>query len=149
MKELKCTNCGSNDLKYKNGLYICQNCGSKFIPDKDDEVTDRLEDKMCDAWIAEEYDEAKVLSDRLINVAPLRAYGWAIRGGCLIANAITDENAETIVECFEKALQYAKVDEIDDLTDFVRGHLRMNGTSILKHNDSLKDRMLKLHPYML
>ena len=148
MKELKCTNCNSNDLKFENGLYICQNCGSKFIPDEDDKAIGRLEDKMCDAWISEEYDEAKTMSDRLIDVAPLRAYGWAIRGGCLIANAITDDNAETIVECFEKALQYAKVDEIDDLTDFVRGHLSMNGASNLRHNASLKERMLKLHPYL-
>ncbi|MBE5834830.1 MAG: hypothetical protein E7309_09335 [Butyrivibrio sp.] len=149
MKELKCTNCSSNDLQFENGLYVCQNCGSKFIPDKEDKDIDRLEDKMCEAWIDEKYDDAKVLSDRLINVAPLRAYGWAIRGGCLIGNGITDENAEIIVDCFEKTLQYANVDEIDDLTEFVKGHVRLNGSSILRHNNSLKDRLLKLYPYLL
>ena len=34
MKELKCLNCDSKDLEYVGGIWVCQNCGSKFIPEK-------------------------------------------------------------------------------------------------------------------
>ena len=146
MKELKCTNCNSNELKLENGIYVCQNCGSKFFPDEDsDKVIDKLENKMVDAWLAEEYADARVLSDRLISTDEHRAYGWAIRGGCIIADGITDDNAERIIVSFEKALKYAKVDEIDDLKKFVGGHISLNGSSIIKHNGSLSDRVNALY----
>ena len=30
MKALKCEMCGSNDVVKQDGLYVCQNCGTKY-----------------------------------------------------------------------------------------------------------------------
>ncbi len=36
MIELKCKNCNSTDFAYKGGLWVCNSCGSKYIPEKDE-----------------------------------------------------------------------------------------------------------------
>lgn len=36
MKEMRCKNCGSNDLKFQAGIYICEYCETEYIPDRDD-----------------------------------------------------------------------------------------------------------------
>lgn len=36
MIELKCKNCNSNDFTYKDGLWVCNSCGSKYIPEKEE-----------------------------------------------------------------------------------------------------------------
>ncbi len=38
MLELKCKNCNSADLEYKDGLWICNSCGSRYITDKNERV---------------------------------------------------------------------------------------------------------------
>ena len=38
MLELKCKNCNSADLEYKDGLWICNSCGSIYITDKNERV---------------------------------------------------------------------------------------------------------------
>lgn len=43
MKELKCLNCNSKDMEYIGGIWVCQNCGSKFIPDKDEKPEEDAE----------------------------------------------------------------------------------------------------------
>ena len=52
MKEIKCPNCNSKELKWENGIFHCPSCGSNFIPDtvevpKRSEV-ERLTDKLID-----------------------------------------------------------------------------------------------------
>lgn len=32
MEKIKCEMCGSNDIIDTNGLFVCQNCGTKYIP---------------------------------------------------------------------------------------------------------------------
>lgn len=34
MKEIKCQNCNSMDMDFVGGMWVCRNCGSKFIPDR-------------------------------------------------------------------------------------------------------------------
>ena len=38
MKAFECKNCGATDLKFKVNRYICEYCGSTFLPDTSDGV---------------------------------------------------------------------------------------------------------------
>lgn len=60
MKELNCKNCNSTDFEYKGGIWVCNSCGSKFLPEKgekpeksqEEKLVEKLvkkNDKICDA----------------------------------------------------------------------------------------------------
>ena len=40
MKLIKCTQCGSDELEYKNGFLICKYCGAKYIAEPGDTGTE-------------------------------------------------------------------------------------------------------------
>ena len=48
MKELKCKNCNSTDLKYIGGVWVCNSCGSKYLSDRDEMPKKTQEDKLVD-----------------------------------------------------------------------------------------------------
>ena len=35
MKAIVCEMCGSNDLIKQDGVYVCQNCGTKYSPEEE------------------------------------------------------------------------------------------------------------------
>lgn len=48
MTELKCKNCNSSDFEYLDGIWVCNSCGTKYIPDKLDIPQKSKEDKLAE-----------------------------------------------------------------------------------------------------
>jgi hypothetical protein len=76
MKELKCENCGSNDLVNEDGIVTCKNCGRLFIPEKSSEQ--EVEDDYTD--IKNNIDIIIALSSVIIMIFSFRfqslVFGW-------------------------------------------------------------------------
>lgn len=62
MKELRCLNCNSTEFEYKGGIWVCNSCGSKYIPDENErpkkseeqKLTEKLE-KLIKKWTDTDY----------------------------------------------------------------------------------------------
>lgn len=80
MKRIACEACGSTDLAYKDGYFVCQYCGSRFLPEVD--LPDRAEevkDLLAEAdelFEADRYDAAVRLYDKALRLDPKNV--WAI-----------------------------------------------------------------------
>lgn len=146
MRELKCSNCSSNDFKIEHGLYVCQNCGSKFVPDGNDPLKEiqRLHDRMMEKFIKDDYEKALELSKEVLELDNTDAYAHAIRGGCELAFGIKNYNVRTIVESFENALKYAQDDEAEDIRTFVSKQMNYSWERLYENDRYLENRIIAL-----
>lgn len=163
MIELKCQNCGSSDLEYKNGIFICKSCDSKFLPEKGEiPPAKRKEEKMvermlklnekkdrCDSFDDDDIDkylryseEIDILVDRILKINDKNIYALAIGILQRICNGIKYSwDAELIVHNAELILEYATDEEMDDVKDAVTLNFLHHKKSVLEVKPDLKERV--------
>ena len=118
MKAIVCEMCGSNDLIKQDGVYICQNCGTKYSPEeakkmfiegaiKIDNAASAgnyllLAENACDS---KNYSDAENYSNKVIEVNSSEAKAWFIKGKSAgWQTSVKNMRTEETVNCFNKAL---------------------------------------------
>lgn len=131
----------------ENGRYTCQYCGGQFVFEPKDSlpnVVEKMQDDMVDALNSLEYDEAEAYSQRLLCIAPENGMAWTVAGLIEIGKYITYENAERLLEDFEKAVEYAKGDDYDNIMEVVKDHIERFDRNIIDARPDLEERVKHL-----
>lgn len=122
MKALECEKCGSNELEYVGGIWVCSHCGTKFIPDKD-ERPDSKDDELLQLYLDEARraiewgsDKAYKLARKAVKASPRNVQAWVF---CMQAveydeSKDLDEEARIKVDSGKKAIEYSENTELYD-----------------------------------
>lgn len=164
MIEIKCHNCGSSKMEYKNGFYSCPFCGSRFLAEKpeipvteedlkkhEEKLVERLMDvhhkkarcKALDApsaklWL-EYSDEIDLLVEEILEINKQNVYALTLHMLQTIeAGLKTAEDAGIVVGDVEKILGAVTENEKKDIIDAVRMNF-----------DHYKKKMVELDPELL
>lgn len=165
MIELKCKNCNSADLEYKDGLWICNSCGSRYITDKNErpefQKEAKLEDEICDIceeiastseFDEEDFDKRERLfrkldsvADNLINLNMNNPYAMTAKMLVQIDKGLRDKpGVNRFIEYIERAVDNSDQEAKDNTWDALGDHLIRFRTRILSVDPSLADRIHRL-----
>lgn len=120
MKQIVCEMCGSNNVLKQDGMFVCQDCGTKYSVEEakklmvegvvqvdHSNMTDNYLNLAISACNSGNYSEAEAYANKVIEIDPSNYLGWQIKGKSsgwqsTLANVRLDEYLSS---CF-KALQY-------------------------------------------
>ncbi len=146
MKAWKCEMCGSIDIKYREGSYICEYCGAKYTANQikkmlvelTGEVTVKnmgnVENYMKLAKNAKESNNYKVAEDycdRALEIDADNYEAWLIKAGAIGWRLdLSKPRFLEAVKCFKKAVDNAPADkkeevigqEIDEMKEILEGY---------------------------
>lgn len=136
MKQLVCEMCGSTDLIKQDGVFVCQNCGTKYSVAEAKKMmiegtvdvtgstvrvdnTSNIENylKLAEnAFSANNNKEAESYSNKILEINPNHYKAWLIKGKAAGWQSTLDKSRilESI-ECFEKAVNNAPESEAAEL----------------------------------
>lgn len=127
MKALKCEMCGSNDVVKQDGLYVCQNCGTKYTVeearkmmiegtvdvqgtvkiDKSNE-TDNLLKLAQEAISSINGEEAYAYANRVLEIEPNNAQAWFLRmKGVGLTAILKDLKVLEVIKAGNNAIKYS------------------------------------------
>lgn len=165
MIELKCQNCNSADIEYKDGLFICKSCGSRFLAEKQEKDVFDKEDKLEDAAIEaynkhndfqdkyldtgkEKYldkslewtDRLDQCIERLLEFNPMNPYAWTFRMVRRIGQGFDDGDArKQFFEYAEKAADALKPGAKKGLVDLLQENFWFHSSLIVEKFPEYKD----------
>lgn len=135
MKQLTCDMCGSTDLMKHEGVFVCQSCGVKYSVEEAKhmmikgtiEITgtikvdesDKIDNYLEIAGIAQvtgNYSEAKSYCNRILEIDSDNYQAWFIKGK--VAGwqySLANSRLIDAVECFDKAIDYAPENKVDEV----------------------------------
>ena len=167
MKKLKCTSCGSSNMKYRDGIWICNSCGSKYVPGREEIPRKSEEEKLAEKLIKhlnkqtdtkyafyladhpsqlDKYiSKLRELADRLLRINPQNPYALAA-GARIIAmegywSAIT---ADLFISNIEQAVNNMNETERADLWEWLEDDLSMYKGKALELKPSLESKINNL-----
>ena len=127
MKALKCEMCGSNDVVKQDGLYVCQNCGTKYTVeearkmmiegmvevqgtvkiDKSNEIDNLL--KLAQEAISSiNGEEAYAYAKRVLEIEPNNAQAWFLRmKGVDLTAILEDLKVLEVINAGNNAIKYS------------------------------------------
>lgn len=170
MIELKCQNCGSSNLEYKNGFYSCPFCGSRFLAERpeiplasddlkkrEEKLVERLMDlhhkksrcKALDSQSAKlwlEYsDEIDLCVNELLEINEKNVYALTLHMLQTIESGLkTAEAAGIVVSDVEQILKNATEEEKKDVIDAVRMNFDHYKKKLLELDPGLADRIHRI-----
>lgn len=110
IEELKCRNCGSPAISKKDGVWICENCGSKFISSSGEE--DKIPYYISMAETAAEnhkYGKMNEYALKILAIDPQHAYAWLMRM-YYYGTKKDEKNTQEIIDAGNKAVKFAGED---------------------------------------
>ncbi len=165
MTELKCKNCNSKDFEYKEGVWICNSCGSRYIADKSERPElpkeTLLEDDLCDICeeiaSTNEFDEKDFdmreqlfrkldsVADNLININKNNPYAMTAKMLIQVDMGLKDvSSVNRFIEYIERAVINSDQEAKDNTWDVLGDHLIRFKSIILSQDPSLEDRIHRL-----
>ena len=138
MKELKCQNCNSRDMEFKGGVWVCQNCGSKYIPDKD-EIPDEDEESRLAKELVKAYNKQSELEfpDDILSIDDSDEKWEKQDRKMKKYEEKYDKYEEKINTCIEKLL---KINEFNPYALTIKALKRIeNGLKIREHVELVVD----------
>ncbi len=165
MTELKCKNCNSKDFEYKEGVWICNSCGSRYIADKSERPENpketQLEDALCDICeeiaSTSEFDEKDFdmreqlfrrldsVADDLININKNNPYAMTAKMLLQVDMGLKDvSSVNRFIEYIERAVINSDQEAKDNTWDVLGDHLIRFKSVILRQDPSLEDRTHRL-----
>lgn len=146
MIEIKCKNCNGNDLVLRGGFYVCQNCGSKYVPETTDNLPnmDKLRKKMLKKFDKGDYYEARELSDKILEVDDSDAMAWVIRGGCALASGLDSYTTGVVVKSFENAIGCVTDEDAYEVQHFIKMQTSFYWEKMCALDKTLEERIVKL-----
>ncbi len=128
MKAIVCEMCGSNDLIKQDGVYVCQNCGTKYSPEEAKKLFIEGAIKIDNAASAgnylllaenacnsKNYSDAENYSNKVIEVKPDEAKAWVIKGiAAGWQSTVVNYRIDETVNCFDKAIELSADSQMKD-----------------------------------
>lgn len=132
MKRLTCEMCGSTNLIKQNGVFVCQDCGTKYsvedakkmMTEEDAEIsasTDKVDTvdsiesyyKMAEnAYASNNREEAEGYCNKIIEIDPDNYKAWLLKGQAVgWQTTLANIRLEEAVNCFLKAVDKASEEE--------------------------------------
>ena len=131
MKKITCEMCGSNDLLKKDGVFECQNCGTKYSLeeakkmlvdgtvkiDRKDDIEKYLE-IIVSAAKAENFQEVELYANKIIEIDEKNALAWFAKGNAAGWQSNLDNNRllESTM-CWSKALHCCEKEQMNELVE--------------------------------
>ena len=142
MIELKCTNCGSNELILEQGVYRCQSCGSLFLSGQPKtEKKEKYRDKMIKAMEVLDFEKQTKYMNKLLSIDPQDPYAWTGKVWLAIEEGL-DTHSKECVTYAKLALKFAREngseEEYADIRDFMHAHFLTYGTKMMKLEPDMK-----------
>lgn len=147
MKAIVCEMCGGNDLVKDQGVFICQNCGTKYSVEEAKKMMIDLSGKVdvsgssvkidneanvknCLLLAKNAYDnsnflEAEKYSNKVIESEFENSQAWLIKG--LVAGKLSMRNNsrfEESLNCYRKAFEYASDEDLSTLIQDIRDSIK-------------------------
>ena len=122
MKALECEKCGSNELEYVGGIWVCSHCGTKFIPDKDERPNSK-DDELLQLYLDEARraiewgsDKAYKLARKAVKASPRNVQAWVFCMQAVEYDESKDlyEIARIQADAGKKAIEYSENTELYD-----------------------------------
>lgn len=159
MIELKCKNCSSQDMEYKDGMLTCNACGSRFVlesyerPQKSRE--DKLVKKISKLWKKKDKynidDPEKYLDcvegirecvSELLEINPENYFAWSIKFFSRIEDGLkTDYDYLCLLEYIENALKYSAPEDRAGVIGALKLNFEFYGGRIKDNCPYLRDRV--------
>ena len=133
MKQIICEMCGSSDLIKEGGVFVCQNCGTKYSVEEakrmmvegvvqvdHSNMTENYLSMAISACNSGNYAEAENYANRVIEIDPNNYLGWFIKGKSAgwqstLANVRLDEYLSAGIKAIQNAPEDAYSDMVDDV----------------------------------
>ena len=165
MKDLKCDHCGSGDLVFEEGVWVCRFCGSRYMPEAGEipkkAREEELEDELCDICSeiesTSEFDNSQFYHrDRLFRELDSKAsqimsinsgnpYAMTAKMLVQIYKGLNDgKSVNNFVDCIETAVENSDDEAKENTWDTLAEHLVRFGWMVLKYDPGLKDRVYRL-----
>lgn len=138
MNKIVCELCGSNDLIKKDGMFECQNCGTKYSAEEVKKLmiegkvdisgsTVKVDDTekitnyflMAEkAYNADNKKEAEDYCNKIIEVDPTNYKAWLLKGKAAgWQSTLAKLRIEETISAFKTAIQNAPEDEVDKIKE--------------------------------
>ena len=141
MKEFKCKNCNSTDFEYKGGIWVCNSCGSKFLPEKGEKPEKSREEKLVEK-LAKEMDD---LAEEILKINDKNPYALATMAFHIQNWGIkTEDVAERYLSQVEEAVECSTEESREFIYDTC-GFSIHGMKAIAENNPGFMDRIEKLH----
>lgn len=169
MKEIKCPNCNSKELKWENGIFHCPSCGSNFIPDADEvpkrSEVERLTDKLIDNFnkldtggclmLGKEYDrwerrrkKVEKICSQLEEIDPCNPNVAGVRMLLYFCEGLkNDVDAMMVVHYTENLIEYADRTENEDILALVKTYFLKYEQKILELYPNDRERVEEIKAY--
>ncbi len=135
MKQLTCEMCGSTELLKQDGVFVCQNCGTKYSVEEAKKMmiegtvnvqgtvkvdnSSNIESflKLAEnAFFATNNKEAESYSNKILEIKPDHYKAWLIKGKAAgWQSTLANNRILESIECFEKAVDNAPESEAADV----------------------------------
>ena len=118
MKALVCEMCGSNDIVKKDGLFVCQFCGVKYLPEEakklmadEMNISDKISNYYAlaqNAYDAGNKQEAETYCNKIIEIDPEYYKAWFLKGSAAgWQSTLQKPRLSECVAAYNKAIDYA------------------------------------------
>ena len=131
MKKLRCELCGSTDLIKKDGIYVCNSCGSKFTVEEARKMMVEVEGDVNvknmgnvenyivmaqNAFSSKNNKEAENYCNKAIEINTESYEAWLIKGKAAgWQSTIANIRFPEALNCFENAIKYAPEDKKEEI----------------------------------
>ena len=152
MKQLTCELCGSIDLVKNEGVFICQNCGTKYSVEEakkmmiegtvevqgtvridDSSKTENYYSMAINAYDAGNKQEAENYCNKIIEIKPNDYQAWLLKGKAAgWQSTLRNIRIEESVNCFNKAIDNAPEDAVEDVKSVASSEIASLSKSLVQ-----------------
>lgn len=151
MKQLTCEMCGGTELIKQDGIFICQNCGTKYSVEEakkmmiegtvnvtgtvavdNSKFADNYMSLAETAYAANNLQEAESYSNKIIEISPKFYNAWILKGKASgWQSTIVKVRIEETVQSFIKAIENSPDDKLDEVKKDVSSEISKLSTALI------------------
>ena len=145
MKQLACEMCGSNNMVKQNGMFVCQDCGTKYSVEEARKMMVEGTVRVDNSHMIENYlemarnakdagnnTEAETYCNKAIEIDPNNYKAWMIKGEAAAwQSTLQNSRIGEGVSAFAKGITNAPEEEREELTEYAKEQIKRLSTAMI------------------
>lgn len=145
MKQLTCEMCGSNNMVKQDGMFVCQDCGTKYSVEEARKMMVEGTVRVDNSHMIENYlemarnakdagnnTEAETYCNKAIEIDPNNYKAWMIKGEAAAwQSTLQNSRIDEGVSAFAKGITNAPEEEREELTEYAKEQIKRLSTAMV------------------